>query len=96
MCMCKPGMEFATTPTVVSAARRSKNNNKEGVCKPGRATGAVRGERGIREERTKNRGEGGEKGRIRGGGAGIRKERAEGRVVVDEKAEGSRKKWELE
>lgn len=57
---------------------------------------AVRGERGIREERTKNRGEGGEKGRFRQRGAGIRKERAEGRVVVDEKAEGSRKKWELE
>lgn len=87
-------MEFATTPTVVSATRRSKNNDKEGVCKPGRATMAVRRERGIREERTKNRGEGGEKGRQ--GGAGIRKERAEGRVVVDEKAEGNRKKWELE
>lgn len=42
---------------MVSAARRSKNNDKEGVCKPGRDTMVARGEMGIKEERTKNRSE---------------------------------------
>jgi hypothetical protein len=71
----QPGIEFAT-PFMVSVARRSGNNDKEGVCKPGGDIMAARGERGIREERTKNGGEGCGKGRITQGGPGIQKERA--------------------
>lgn len=58
--MCSQGWSFATT-LMVSAARRSKKKkktkDKEGVCKPGQDTMAVRGERGIEEERTKSRDE---------------------------------------
>lgn len=55
----QPGLEFCNHPYGISSQKeqKKKKKDKEGVCKPGQDTMAVRGERGIEEERTKSRDE---------------------------------------